>query len=97
MTKTSTKSSTSSLYNDIYVLRVKGHWSCYWPREEYPITVIGEKGEPLDKFITAMKKLFEENFKIEPKFRNIRNEGVENYIKEQLLILNLVNYRSKEI
>lgn len=97
MTKTSTKNSTNSLENEIYVLRVKGHWSCYWPREKYPLTVIGEKGEPLVKFIADMKTLFEKNFKIEPKFRNIRNEGVENYIKEQLLILNLVNYRSKEI
>lgn len=83
--------------NDVYVLRVRGHWSAYWPREKYPITVVGSKGEELISFINAMSDLFKKQFKIEPKFHNIRNKGIEDYIKEQLMILNLVNHRSNEI
>lgn len=95
--KENKKEVASGIDNEIYFLKVKHRWAAYWPREKYPITVVGSLEDDLASFTKAMQTLFEDKFKIKPRFRCIRNKGVEDYIKEQIMILNLVNNRSKEI
>lgn len=99
MTEKENKKTVASgnIENEIYFLKVKHRWAAYWPREKYPITVVGSLEDDLTSFTKAMQILFEDKFKIKPRFRCIRNKGVEDYIKEQIMILNLVNNRSKEI
>ena len=75
---------------DVYVMRVNGVWNAYMPRPHYPFSITGHRGEELTDFIKGVKKSFEEEFKINPHFHNIINKGVEDYIKQQMIVQNLL-------
>lgn len=75
---------------DVYVLRVNGVWNAYMPRPHYPLAITGHRGEELPDFIKGIKKSFEDEFKIHPHFHNIVNKGVEDYIKQQMIVQNLL-------
>ena len=75
---------------DVYVIRVNGIWNAYVPRPHYPLAITGDRGENLIDFIKGVKKSFEEDFNIKPHFHNIYNKGIEDYIKQQMIVQKLV-------
>ena len=75
---------------DVYVMRVNGVWNAYLPRPHYPLAMTGHRGEELKDFIKGVKKSFEEEMHIKPHFHNIVNQGIEDYIKPQTIVQNLL-------
>lgn len=76
---------------DVYILKVNGIWQAYMPRKVCPISVSANKNDSLNTFYESLKKTFEKEFKIKIRFRNIRNQGIEDYLKQQLIIHKLLN------
>ena len=74
---------------DVYIMRVNGVWNAYIPRKRYPFSITGHRGEELTDFIKGVKESLEE-FKIHPNFHNIINKGVEDYLKQQMIVQNLL-------
>ena len=74
---------------DVYIMRVNGVWNAYIPRKRYPLAITGDRGEQLTEFIVGVKESLEE-FKIHPNFHNIINKGVDDYLKQQMIVQNLL-------
>lgn len=74
---------------DVYIVRVNGVWNAYVARKKYPLAIPAERGEELTDFIVGLKKSLEE-MAIKPNFHCIRNKGVEDYLKQQMIIHNLI-------
>ena len=74
---------------EVYIMRVNGVWNAYLPRKKHPLSIPAERGEELAEFIKSLQEEFKE-LKIKPRFRCIRNKGVEDFIKQQLILHNLL-------
>lgn len=77
---------------ETYVMRVDGVWGAYIPRPRHSISITGNKGENLPEFIKGVTEKLDE-FNIKPRFRCILNKGVEDFIKQQIIIQNLIKER----
>lgn len=78
---------------DIYIVKVKGTYGAYMPRESLPLSVNSNQGQGFAEFVQETKNFFENELNIKPRFRCILNKGVEDYIQHQLIIQNLVKDR----
>ena len=75
---------------DVYVMRVNGVWNGYMPDKDYPVAFTGKSGEELTSFIKGLKLKLEEKYNIKPNFHNIINKGVEDYLKQQMIVQKLL-------
>lgn len=80
---------------DVYVLRVSGIWNCFIADGRNPVSISGEFGQDLTDFISEMKPKVKRLFKLDPKFHCIRNQGIEEYLRERVEINKLLDNRSK--
>ncbi len=74
---------------DVYIMRVNGVWNAYIPRKRYSLAITGDRGEQLKEFVEGVKESLEE-FKIHPNFHNIINKGVDDYLKQQMIVQDLL-------
>lgn len=79
---------------DVYVLRVSGIWNCFIADGKNPVSISGEFGQDLTDFIGEMKPKVIRLFKQKPKFHCIRNQGIEEYLRERVEINKLLDNRS---
>ena len=75
---------------DVYVMRVNGVWNGYIPDKDYPAAFTGKRGEELKDFISGLKQKLEEKYHIKPMFHNIINQGIEDYLKQQMIAQKLL-------
>lgn len=75
---------------DIYIVKVRGTYGAYLPRESLPISVNSDNGDDLTSFYGKAKDFFENELHIKPKFHCIHNQGIEDYILHQVAIQKLL-------
>ena len=77
---------------DIYLVKFKGVYGAYLPRQGGAVCYTGELGDDLTKFYEKAKAFYEE-LKIDPKFHVVLNRGIEEHIQQQIVIQNLLKER----
>lgn len=77
---------------DIYLVKFKGVYGAYLPRQGGAVCYTGELGDDLTKFYEKAKAFYEE-LKIVPNFHVVINRGIEEYIQQQIVIQNLLKER----
>lgn len=76
---------------DVYIMKVNGVWGAFLPKPHYSFSITGELGQEMTKFITDVKEILVSQFNINPRFRCILNKGVEDHIRQQLIIHKLLD------
>lgn len=75
---------------DVYIVKVRGTYGAYLPRESLPLSVNSNHGQGFTEFVQETKDFFENKLHIKPRFRCILNKGVENFIYQQIVVQNLI-------
>jgi hypothetical protein len=75
---------------DVYIVKVRGTYGAYLPRESLPISVNSDHGDNLTAFFGKAKHFFEEELNIKPKFHCVLNQGLEEHILKQIQIQKLL-------
>lgn len=69
---------------DIYIVKVRGTYGAYLPRESLPISVNSDHGDNLTSFYGKAKDFFENELHIKPRFHCVLNHGIEEHILKQV-------------
>ena len=77
-------------YTDVYMSKVDGIWQALIP-DDHDIVINGKIGEELDKFCISVKEKMAEKFNLRPRFRCIKNSGVDEYLRKNQIILRRFN------
>lgn len=77
---------------DVYVSRVDGVWNAIIPRK-YNYVICAHKGEELKEFCENLIISMAEDFKLQPHFRCVRNEGIDAHFIRNQQILRMFNER----
>lgn len=75
---------------DVYIVKVKGIYGAYLPRESLPLSVNSNRGQGFTEFIQETKDFFENELHIKPRFRCVLNKGIEEHILKQVQINKLL-------
>lgn len=75
---------------DVYIVKVRGTYGAYLPRESLPISVNSDYGDDLTSFYGKAKDFFENELNIKPKFHCVLNQGIEEHILKQIQIQKLL-------
>lgn len=75
---------------DVYIVKVRGTYGAYLPRESLPISVNSDNGDDLTSFYGKAKDFFENELHIKPKFHCVINQGIEEHILKQVQIQKLL-------
>jgi hypothetical protein len=75
---------------DIYIVKTGSRYGAYIPAEEIPISLNCDKGEDFTHFIKRVDGFARERLKFVPKFRCVLNKGIEDHIRQQIIIQDLV-------
>lgn len=75
---------------DVYIVKVNGKYGAYLPRESLPLSLNSNHGQGFTEFVQETKKFFEDELKIKPRFRCVLNKGIEEHLKQQMIIQNLL-------
>lgn len=75
---------------DVYVSRVDGVWNAIIPRK-YNYVICAHKGEELKEFCENLIISMAEDFKLQPHFRCVRNEGIDAHFRHNQAILRSIN------
>lgn len=75
---------------DVYIVKVRGTYGAYLPRESLPISVNSDNGDDLTSFYSKAKDFFENELNINPKFHCVLNHGIEEHILKQIQIQKLI-------
>lgn len=71
---------------DVYIVKVRGSYGAYLPRESIPVSVNSDTGDNLTSFFGKAKQFFEEELHIKPRFHCVINKGIEDHIIKQIQI-----------
>jgi hypothetical protein len=74
---------------DVYIVKVKGNYGAYLVDGDDNISYNNFEAKNLKDFYTAAK-MFYSKLKIEPKFHCILNQGIEDFILQQIQIQKLL-------
>lgn len=77
-------------YTDVYMSKVDGIWQALIP-DDHDIVINGKVGEELDKFCISVKEKMAEKFNLRPRFRCIKNSGVDEYLRKCQIISRRLN------
>ena len=77
---------------DVYVSRVDGVWNAIIPRK-YNYVICAHKGEELKEFCENLIISMAEDFKLQPHFRCVRNQGIDAHFRHNQQILKRFNER----
>ena len=75
---------------DVYVSKVDGVWNAIIPRK-YNYVICAHKGEELKEFCENLIISMAEDFKLQPHFRCVRNEGIDAHFRHNQAILRSIN------
>lgn len=74
---------------DVYIIKVRGNYGAYMPDGDDFISYGNSKAKDLTEFYKVAHKYFEK-LKIKPRFHCIHNQGIEEYILQQIQIQKLL-------
>lgn len=75
---------------DVYIVKTSGRYGAFIPTEEIPLSSNCESGEEFTHFIKRVDRFVRYRLKVIPKFHCIINKGIEDHIKQQMIIQNLL-------
>lgn len=71
---------------DVYIVKVRGTYGAYLPRESLPLSVNSNQGQGFTEFVQEVKTFFEDEMNIKPKFHCVLNKGIEDHIQQHIVI-----------
>lgn len=74
---------------EVYLSKVEGIWNAIIPKK-HNIVINGNKSEGLTEFVEGISKDLQ-SFGINPRFRNVRNEGIDAHFRYNQNILRRFN------
>lgn len=74
---------------DVYIVKIRGHYGAYMPDGDDYISYGNHDAKDLTEFYKHAHKYFEK-LGIKPKFHCIHNQGIEDYILQQVQIQKLL-------